>query len=49
MHLSRQAARLNVNDGPGALALFKSNSFAGLLLFLALVAGTWKGPTGGFY
>ncbi len=48
MHLSRQAARLDVNDGPGALALFKSNSFAGFLLFLAMVAGSWKGPTGGF-
>ena len=48
MHLSRQAARLDASDGPGALALFKSNSFAGFLLFLAMVAGSWKGPTGGF-
>ena len=30
-----------------ALALFKSNSFAGLLLFLAFVAGMWKGPLAG--
>ena len=44
VHLSRQAARLDVRDPQGALALFKSNSLAGLLLFLALVAGMWKGP-----
>lgn len=44
MHLSRQAARVDLNDGPLALALFKSNSLAGLLLFAALVAGSWKGP-----
>jgi 4-hydroxybenzoate polyprenyltransferase len=44
VHLSRQAARLDIRDGAGALALFKSNSLAGLLLFLALVAGLWKGP-----
>jgi 4-hydroxybenzoate polyprenyltransferase len=43
IHLSRQAARLDVTDPQGALALFKSNSFAGLLLFLALVSGTWQG------
>lgn len=47
MHLSRQAARVDLNDGPLALALFKSNSLAGLLLFAALVAGSWKGPTAG--
>ena len=44
VHLSRQAARLEVRDPAGALALFRSNSLAGLLLFLALVAGMWKGP-----
>ncbi|MFN3512994.1 MAG: 4-hydroxybenzoate octaprenyltransferase [Phenylobacterium sp.] len=44
MHLSRQAARLDVNDPKGALALFKSNALAGALLFLAIVAGMWKGP-----
>jgi len=44
MHLSRQAARIDVNDGPLALALFRSNYLAGLLLFLALAAGAWKGP-----
>lgn len=48
MHLSRQAARLDITDGAKALALFKSNSFAGLLLFLALSAGMWKGPVAGF-
>ena len=48
MHLSRQAARIDVNDGPLALALFKSNHLAGLLLFLALAAGAWKGPVAGF-
>ena len=44
VHLSRQAARLDVRDPQGALALFRSNSLAGLLLFLALMAGMWKGP-----
>jgi 4-hydroxybenzoate polyprenyltransferase len=43
VHLSRQAQRLDLADGAGALALFKSNAFAGLLLFLALAAGTWGG------
>ena len=44
VHLSRQAARLDVKDGIGALALFKSNSLAGLLLAIALAAGMWAGP-----
>ena len=48
MHLSRQAARIDVNDGPLALALFRSNYLAGLRLFLALAAGAWKGPVAGF-
>ncbi|MGH6998084.1 MAG: UbiA family prenyltransferase [Phenylobacterium sp.] len=48
MHLSRQAARIDVNNGPLALALFNSNHLAGLLLFLALAAGAWKGPMAGF-
>ena len=47
MHLSRQAARVDIDNGPLALALFKSNSLAGLLLFLALAAGSWKGPMAG--
>uniref|UniRef100_B0T5D8 4-hydroxybenzoate octaprenyltransferase n=1 Tax=Caulobacter sp. (strain K31) TaxID=366602 RepID=B0T5D8_CAUSK len=45
VHLSRQAARLRIDDPVGALALFKSNTLAGLVLFLALVAGMWK-PVG---
>ena len=44
LHLSRQAARLDVADGAGALALFKSNSLAGLMLVIALTAGMWAGP-----
>ncbi|MDQ2860298.1 MAG: 4-hydroxybenzoate octaprenyltransferase [Pseudomonadota bacterium] len=42
LHLARQALRLNVDDGAGALALFKSNTLAGLLLFVALMAGHWQ-------
>ena len=42
VHLSRQAARLKLDDPARALALFKSNSWAGLLLFVALVAGMWR-------
>ena len=45
VHLSRQAARLRLDDPAGALALFKSNTHAGFVLFLALVAGLWK-PAG---
>jgi 4-hydroxybenzoate polyprenyltransferase len=41
-HLSRQPTRLKLNDPTGALAIFKSNTLAGLLLFLALVLGHWK-------
>ena len=48
VHLSRQAAGLDVRDGKGALKLFKSNSWTGLLLFVALAAGMWKGPIGPF-
>ncbi|MDO9244900.1 MAG: 4-hydroxybenzoate octaprenyltransferase [Phenylobacterium sp.] len=44
VHLSRQAARLDVKDGVAALALFKSNSLAGLLLVIAMTAGMWDGP-----
>jgi len=42
VHLSRQAARLDVEDGRGALALFKSNSVAGLILVAAFAVGVWK-------
>ncbi|MBC7669005.1 MAG: 4-hydroxybenzoate octaprenyltransferase [Gemmatimonadaceae bacterium] len=45
VHLSRQAAALRMDDPVGALALFKSNTHAGFVLFLALVAGAWK-PAG---
>lgn len=47
LHLSRQASKLNVADPAGALALFKSNSWAGVLLVVALAAGAWK-PGGVF-
>jgi 4-hydroxybenzoate polyprenyltransferase len=42
LHLSLQAARLRIDDGPLALKLFKSNRDAGLLLFAGLVAGLWR-------
>lgn len=45
VHLSRQAATLRLDDPAGALKLFKSNTLAGLVLFLALVAGLWKPET----
>jgi 4-hydroxybenzoate polyprenyltransferase len=45
LHLSRQASALRLDDPAGALALFKSNTHAGFVLFLALVAGMWK-PAG---
>lgn len=48
LHLSRQAAQVRLEDPAGALALFKSNSLAGLALFVALVAGAWGGPQGLF-
>jgi 4-hydroxybenzoate polyprenyltransferase len=41
-HLARQALRLEVDDGARALALFKSNTLAGGVLFIALVAGHWR-------
>ena len=43
LHLSRQAAALDVTDGTDALKLFKSNTLAGALLVLALIGGMWKG------
>jgi 4-hydroxybenzoate polyprenyltransferase len=42
LHLSRQAAAVRLDDGPGALKLFKSNAIAGLIVFAGLVAGLWK-------
>ena len=47
LHLSRQASKLDVADPAGALALFKSNTWAGLLLVVALAAGVWQ-PGGVF-
>jgi 4-hydroxybenzoate polyprenyltransferase len=47
VHLSRQAARLDVSDGAGALVLFKSNAVAGLILAVAFAVGVWK-PAAGF-
>ena len=45
LHLSRQAAAVRLEDGPGALKLFKSNAVAGLIVGAGLVAGLWKpGP-----
>lgn len=44
VHLSRQAARVRLDDPVGALALFKSNAQVGFVLFLALAAGMWKPP-----
>jgi 4-hydroxybenzoate polyprenyltransferase len=41
VHLALQVARLRPDDGGSALATFRSNRFAGLLMFLAcLVVGT---------
>lgn len=42
MMLSQQAQRLRMDDPAGALALFKSNTWAGVVLFVALVAGMWR-------
>jgi 4-hydroxybenzoate polyprenyltransferase len=42
LQLVRQALRLKVDDPAGALALFKSNTLAGLLLFMALAVGHWR-------
>jgi 4-hydroxybenzoate polyprenyltransferase len=38
IHLASQVARTDPNDGPKALALFRSNRFTGLLLFLGFLA-----------
>ena len=40
--LVRQPRRLKLDDPARALALFKSNALAGLVLFLALAAGAWR-------
>ena len=41
-HLLRQPRRLRLDDPAGALALFKSNRDAGLILLAALMAGAWR-------
>ena len=38
LHLGQQVANADPNDGAGALRLFRSNRFTGLLLFLGLLA-----------
>ncbi len=45
--LSRQAAKVDAGDGALALALFKSNALAGLVLAIGFAAGAWK-PAMGF-
>lgn len=43
-HLARQVATLSERDGPRALALFRSNRNAGLILFAGLAADAlWQG------
>jgi 4-hydroxybenzoate polyprenyltransferase len=39
--LARQAQRLRIDDPARALALFKANTWAGLVLFCAFAAGLW--------
>ncbi len=41
VHLGLQARRVRIDDGALALRLFKSNSWAGLILFAAIMAGGW--------
>ncbi|MGE5501898.1 MAG: UbiA family prenyltransferase, partial [Ignavibacteriales bacterium] len=41
MMLARQAQQLRIDDPARALALFKANTWAGLILFCALAAGLW--------
>jgi 4-hydroxybenzoate polyprenyltransferase len=43
-HLIWQSQRLRIDDPDGALALFRSNRDAGLVLFLAMMAGSWHAP-----
>ena len=42
LHLAWQARKLRIKDPVMALTLFKSNTAAGLILFVALVAGIWR-------
>ncbi len=41
IHLGLQARRVRIDDGALALKLFRSNTWAGLILFAAIVAGSW--------
>jgi 4-hydroxybenzoate polyprenyltransferase len=41
-HLERQVRRLDDKSPARALATFKSNTTAGLILFFAIVAGAWR-------
>ncbi len=41
-HLERQVRRLDVRSPSHALAIFRSNTTAGFILFLAIVAGSWR-------
>ena len=43
-HLIWQSRRLRLDDPAAALVLFKANRDAGLLLFLALMGGSWHAP-----
>ena len=43
LSLLRQPQRLKLDDPAGALKLFRSNALCGLLLFLAIVEGFWRG------
>jgi len=45
IHLARQVLRTDPGDGAGALALFRSNRFAGLLLFLGLLTVGLSSPS----
>lgn len=43
-HLIWQSRRLRVDDPAGALVLFRANRDAGLVLFMAMMAGSWHAP-----
>jgi 4-hydroxybenzoate polyprenyltransferase len=40
-HLARQPTKLTLTNPAGALAIFQSNTLAGVTLFTALVVGRW--------
>jgi 4-hydroxybenzoate polyprenyltransferase len=42
VHLGLQAQRVRVDDPLLALKLFRSNTWAGVLLFVAIAAGAWR-------